>query len=75
MRGRALCTRHGVALHDAALQFATFHPAVLGVVVGAVTPAEATGNVGALERPIPPRLWTDLKQAGLLDVDAPVPAA
>lgn len=68
------CARHGVPLHRAALQFATFHPAVASVVLGAVTPAEVAANARALDEIVPTRLWSDLKEAGLLDPAAPTPA-
>jgi hypothetical protein len=42
--------------------------------LGAVLPAEVQANRDALFAPIPPELWIDLRQAGLLREDAPVPA-
>ena len=68
-----VCARHGVPLHRAALHFVTFHPAVMSVVLGAVTPAEVAANARALEEPVPARLWAELKEAGLLDRAAPTP--
>ena len=70
----AICERHGVPLHRAALHFATFHPAVMSVVLGAVTPAETEANAAALDKPVPAALWSDLKAAGLLDPAAPTGA-
>lgn len=70
----AVCGRHGVPLHRAALHFATAHPAVLSVVLGAVTPAEVAANAAALAEPVPGALWADLKAEGLLDARAPTPA-
>jgi D-threo-aldose 1-dehydrogenase len=68
-----VCGRHGVALPVAAMHFAAAHPAVASVVLGAVTPAEVGRNVAGWRATVPPALWADLKQAGLLRVDAPVP--
>jgi D-threo-aldose 1-dehydrogenase len=72
-RIEAVCRAHGVALADAALRFATAHPAVSSVVLGAVTPDEVARNVAALTRPIPTGLWSDLKSEALLVADAPTP--
>ena len=71
----AVCDRHGVPLRVAALHFALAHPAVSSVVLGGVTPAEVASNVAVLAHAVPPALWGDLKQAGLLDAAAPVPGA
>ncbi len=69
-----VCARHDVPLHRAALHFATFHPAVISVVLGAVTPDEVATNARALEQAVPTALWSDLKTAGLLDPSAPTPS-
>ena len=73
-RIEAVCRAHAVALPDAALRFAMAHPAVASVVLGAVSAEEVARNVASLARPIPARLWSDLKAEGLLAADAPVPA-
>lgn len=70
----AICARHGVPLHRAAAQFALAHPAVTAVVLGAVLPSEVQANHDALFAPIPPELWDELRRAGLLREDAPIPA-
>ena len=70
----AVCARYDVPLHRAAAQFALAHPAVTAVLLGAVMPAEVQANRDALFAPIPPGLWADLRGAGLLREDAPVPA-
>ena len=36
--------------------------------------AEFEANLALLRQPIPPALWSDLRQAGLLHANAPVPA-
>lgn len=68
----AVCTSHGVALRDAALQFPLMHPAVVNVIPGAITPAEVCSNVESVGRTIPAALWADLVSQGLLREDAPV---
>ena len=72
-RIEAVCRSHGTALPDAALRFATAHPAVASVVLGAVAPDEVARNVAALARPIPAGLWSDLKAEGLIPADVPTP--
>jgi D-threo-aldose 1-dehydrogenase len=68
-----VCASHGVKLIEAALQFVVGHPAVRTVIPGAVTAAEVEANVALFSRTVPASLWADLKSAGLLRPDAPVP--
>jgi D-threo-aldose 1-dehydrogenase len=70
----AVCKRSDVKLFDAALHFALAHPAVASVVLGGVTAQEVAAQIASLGAVIPPALWRDLKAAGLLVQDAPVPA-
>ena len=74
-RIESVCARHGVTLAAAALQFVLAHPAVKTAIPGAMAAQEVQQNVALLEETIPPALWTDLKEAGLLRDDAPVPAS
>ena len=67
-----ICSSHGVALRDAALQFPLLHPAVVCVVPGGIAPSEVHGNVTGLARPIPQALWRQLAHEGLLRADAPI---
>ena len=68
----AVCSAHGVALRDAALQFPLMHPAVVAVIPGGITAAEVLGNAQSMSRAIPPALWADLTAKGLLRADAPL---
>ncbi len=72
-RIEAVCTRHGVDLGTAALQFPLFHPAVCSVIPGALGIAEVAQNVNRLSAPIPSDLWSELKREKLLDPAAPTP--
>jgi len=75
-RVRALevvCARHDTPLAAAALQFPLHHPAVASVVVGHSHAEEVHRNLALLRRPIPPALWVELKQAGLIPAAAPTP--
>ena len=72
-RIESLCTRHSVTLASAALQFPTAHPAVRCVVAGFGNIAEARGGVHSAAAVIPEAFWADLKNEGLIPLDAPVP--
>ena len=69
----AVCARHGVPLPAAALQFPLAHPAVAAVIPGPRSAAEFTANLDLMRLEIPPALWAELKQDGLLHRDAPTP--
>jgi D-threo-aldose 1-dehydrogenase len=70
---RAVCDRHGVPLPAAALQFPLAHPAVAAIIPGPRDAAEFRANLDVLRHPIPAALWQELRAAGLLHPDAPVP--
>jgi D-threo-aldose 1-dehydrogenase len=70
----AVCTRHGVALGAAALQFPLAHPAVASVIPGLASVKEVQDTVERYEVKIPAMLWDELKAEKLLGADAPVPA-
>ena len=71
----AVCARHGVPLRVAALHFALAHPRVVSLVLGAIDGREVADNIAAMTARVPPALWADLKDAGLLDRAAPTPVA
>ena len=71
---KAVCDRFDVPLKAAALQFILAHPAIAAVIPGAASITEVEENVRMVEARIPGALWTELKEAGLLDPDAPIPA-
>jgi D-threo-aldose 1-dehydrogenase len=68
-----VCRRHGVSLAAAALQFPLAHPQVCSVLLGPRSIAELDTNLGLLEVDIPPKLWRDLIEEGLLRDDVPIP--
>ena len=47
--------------------------AVAAIIPGPRNAAEFNANLELLRHPIPPALWADLRQAGLLHPEAPVP--
>ncbi len=69
----AVCERHGVPLAAAALQFPLAHPSVAAIIPGPRSAEEFHANVTLMRQTIPPDLWAELRQAGLLHPDAPVP--
>jgi len=73
-RLREICTRHGVPLKHAAIQFPLAHPAVVTVAAGVRQPAELDDYPAAMATAIPAALWAELKAEGLLPAHAPVPA-
>ncbi|WP_411880814.1 aldo/keto reductase [Polaromonas sp. YR568] len=68
------CEEFSVPLQAAALQFPLAHPAVVCCVTGAETAAQLQQNVAWLAQDIPPALWQALRDRGLLNPAAPVPA-
>ena len=68
-----VCTRHGVDIKSAALQFPLGHPAVVSVVSGARSVVELEQNVAAFNAPVSAALWADLKREGLLGEHVPTP--
>jgi len=69
-----VCEQHGTTLPAAALAFPLAHPAIVSVCVGARSAKQIESNVALYGQPIPIDLWSELKAAGLLREDAPVPA-
>jgi D-threo-aldose 1-dehydrogenase len=70
---RSLCSKHGVPIKAAALQFALAHPAVAAVIPGASKPARLKEDHEALAAKIPGELWRELRTQGLVAPAAPLP--
>ncbi|MEA2608130.1 MAG: D-threo-aldose 1-dehydrogenase [Chloroflexota bacterium] len=76
-RGRliaAACARHGVPVRSAAMQFPLAHPAVAGLITGVRTPEHLDDYPAGMRLAIPPALWVELRDEGLIAAEAPVPA-
>lgn len=71
-RLQAAAAAHGLRLIDAALRFPLLHPAVVSVIPGGQGLGEMESNLRAAAADVPPALWAELKQAGLIDPAAPV---
>ena len=69
-----VCAAHGVALPAAALQFPFGHPTVAATIPGASSVAELNENITHFETEIPVGFWEQLREEGLIDAAAPVPA-
>jgi D-threo-aldose 1-dehydrogenase len=68
-----ICRAHEVPLIRAALNFPLGHQAVTAIIPGFSTPKELESNLSQYRETIPDALWDDLRRAGLLDAEAPVP--
>ncbi len=71
---QAVCSRHGVPLQAAALQFPLGHECVAAIIPGAVSAGEVEQNLSCFRTEIPADCWAELKAEGLLREDAPVPS-
>jgi D-threo-aldose 1-dehydrogenase len=70
----SICDAHAVPLPAAALQFPLGHPQVLTVIAGMGTREQVGQAADDLRRPVPQALWAELRAAGLIRPDAPVPS-
>jgi D-threo-aldose 1-dehydrogenase len=70
-----VCARHDVPLRAAAIQFPLAHPAVRSLIAGVRRIDHLDEYPELMRRPIPGDLWAELRAAGLIPSEAPVPAA
>ena len=70
----AVCERHGIPVRAAAIQFPLAHPAVVGLIAGVRTAAHLDDYPACLRMEIPPALWADLRDEGLIAPGAPTPS-
>ena len=70
---KAIADRHGVSMKSAGLQFVLAHPAVAAVIPGASRPDRIAEDRAAFEAVVPQDFWRELRQAGLVQADAPLP--
>jgi D-threo-aldose 1-dehydrogenase len=68
----AVCRRYGIDLRAAALQFCAAHPVVAAVIPGGRTADEVRQNAALMTAAIPPALWAELRDLGLIPAHAPV---
>jgi D-threo-aldose 1-dehydrogenase len=72
-RIKAIADRHGISMKAAGLQFSLAHPAVAAVIPGASRPGRIAEDSAALAEVIPADFWRELRQAGLVHPEAPLP--
>jgi D-threo-aldose 1-dehydrogenase len=72
-RIKAICDSHGVPLAAVALRFPLGHPSVVSIIPGSAHPNEMRANLASFAHHVPASLWSDLKSAGLVSKEAPVP--
>src|SRR5690606_27371398 len=70
----AVCRSHGVPLAAAALQVPLPHPAVRTVIPGVGSRTELDQVLQWAACALPPALWDDLQEKGLIERTAPVPS-
>jgi D-threo-aldose 1-dehydrogenase len=61
-----VCADHGTLMRTAALHYPLRHAAVSTVVVGGDTPEQVRHNAADLMTDVPPALWADLAEEGLV---------
>ncbi len=72
-RLEALCQKHSVPLNAAAVQFVKAHPATTSLVIGAESKEQIASTIAALNTAIPAAFWSDLRDSGLVNPNAPLP--
>ena len=72
-RIKAIADRHGISMKAAGLQFSLANPAVAAVIPGASKPSRLAEDHAALNEVIPADFWRELRAAGLVSPDAPLP--
>ena len=69
-----VCQAHSAPLAAAALAFPAAHPAVVTVLPGLADPDQVTQVAAWRDAALPSNLWRDLREAGLVEPNAPTPA-
>src|SRR3981189_2311133 len=72
---RAVAARHGVDLRTAALQFSSAADVAVALVVGARSAQQIQEDWNSLQTKIPSDFWAELKQQGLIEKNASLPAS
>jgi D-threo-aldose 1-dehydrogenase len=74
-RIKAIADRYGISMKAAGLQFALANPAVAAVIPGASQPGRIAEDRAALGEVVPADFWRELRTAGLVHPEAPLPLA
>lgn len=70
---KAIADRYGISMKAAGLQFALANPAVAAVIPGASQPGRIAEDRAAVDEAVPAQFWRDLRSAGLVHPEAPLP--
>lgn len=73
-RIKAIADRYGISMKAAGLQFSLANPAVAAVIPGASQPSRIAEDSAALKEVVPGDFWKELRSAGLVNPEAPLPA-
>jgi D-threo-aldose 1-dehydrogenase len=71
---RAVASQYGVDLRTAALQFSSAADVAVALVVGARSAKQIQQDWNSLQAKIPSEFWAELKQQGLIEANAALPA-
>src|SRR6202012_2970712 len=72
---RTIADRYGVDLRTAALQFSSSADVAVALVVGARSAQQIQEDWNSLQAKIPSDFWGELKQQGLIEANASLPAS
>jgi D-threo-aldose 1-dehydrogenase len=72
-RIKTIADRYGISMKAAGLQFSLANPAVAAVIPGASKPSRIAEDSAALKEVVPADFWQELKSAGLVNPEAPLP--
>jgi D-threo-aldose 1-dehydrogenase len=70
---KAIADRYGISMKAAGLQFSLANPAVAAVIPGASQPSRIAEDSAALNEVVPADFWHELRAAGLVNPQAPLP--
>ncbi|MBX5141405.1 aldo/keto reductase [Rhizobium lentis] len=73
-RIKTIADRYGISMKAAGLQFALANPAVAAVIPGASQPSRIAEDRAALQETVPADFWRELRESGLVNSAAPLPA-
>lgn len=74
-KAQEIVRAHGVDLRTVALQFANAPDVVSAIVPGSRNAEQVAANIESMSVAIPTGVWSDLREAGILAANAPVPTA
>lgn len=72
-RIKAIAYRYGISMRAAGLQFSLANAAVVAVIPGASRPSLIAEDRAALDEVVPDDFWLELRDASLVNPEAPLP--